>query len=291
MNCRDFREMIDSYLSDELLTETNHDVLRHMEDCASCRSVIEARREVRSRLKSAVINSPQYQIGKNFTHNLQTQLKHEALQNQQTNSGSWLGFGSWAVVAAGLILVFTFGFILFNTQGIFNSSEVAESNYSTSELPQNHLVNIAFGDHEYCAIQRGAKQNVKLAKTPAKYADMKEVAMPELKTVLADYKLKESHTCKYKDTKFTHLIITKDNETVSLMLTDKEKAEKFSNQISTFSSNKYELARFDVENTAVFVVSGLDKQTNSQVANALYNPLRKHLKRENGLQTSLLMFY
>ena len=33
MRCEDFREIADSFLSDELLVETNHEVVRHLEDC------------------------------------------------------------------------------------------------------------------------------------------------------------------------------------------------------------------------------------------------------------------
>ncbi len=66
MKCQDFREIIDSYLCDELLTETNHEVLRHLEACANCRGVIESRRILRTRMKSAVKNSPQFQIRDGF---------------------------------------------------------------------------------------------------------------------------------------------------------------------------------------------------------------------------------
>lgn len=291
MKCRDFQEMIDSYLSDELLTETNHDVLRHMENCANCRGVVEARREVRSRLKSAVTNAPQYTIDKNFTHNLRTQLRHEALQNQEVSSSSWFSFGSWAAVAAGLVLVATFGFIIFNNVGtVDNPGDIAAKPYQpyqTEAVPHNHIVNVAFGDHQYCAIKFDPENPVKLVDTPAQYAKFEEVAMPELKTVLADYKIKKSHTCEYNGTKFTHLVVTKDDKTVSLMLTERDKANQLSEQISTFSSDRYQLARFDVNDTAVFVVSGLEKEINSQVAKTLYSPLRKHLNSKENVQVSL----
>ena len=37
MTCRDVREAADSFLCDELLTETNHDILQHLDTCPSCR--------------------------------------------------------------------------------------------------------------------------------------------------------------------------------------------------------------------------------------------------------------
>ncbi|MGI8670918.1 MAG: anti-sigma factor family protein [Aridibacter sp.] len=291
MNCRDFQELIDSYLSDELLTETNHDVLRHLEDCANCRNVIKARREVREHLKSAVINSPQYQIGKNFTHNLRTQLKYEALQNQEVNSIPQFGFKSWIAVAAGLILVFTFGFILLNNSENTNQSVAEQNSHLTDEVPANHLVNVAFSDHLYCGIKHGSQEPIKFVETPAKYEKVEQIAMPELENVLAGCKLKEAHTCIYKNTKFTHLIVEKNNEILSVLLTDETKADKLGEKIAYYSSKDYQMARFDVNDTTVFVISGLNKQTNSQVAQALYNPLRKYLTDDRNMQTAELTFY
>ena len=44
MNCRDVREVADSFLIEELLTETNHDILRHLDTCPFCCTEIDARR-------------------------------------------------------------------------------------------------------------------------------------------------------------------------------------------------------------------------------------------------------
>ena len=43
-DCRQVRELMDSYISGELTVESNHDVLRHVERCEACRSEL-ARRE------------------------------------------------------------------------------------------------------------------------------------------------------------------------------------------------------------------------------------------------------
>ena len=42
MNCRDVREVADSFLCEELLTETNHEILRHLDTCPSCRTELHA---------------------------------------------------------------------------------------------------------------------------------------------------------------------------------------------------------------------------------------------------------
>lgn len=295
MKCRDFHEIIDSYLSDELLTETNHGVLRHLENCNDCRNVIEARRAVRQHLKSAVINSPEYQIGKDFSGNLRTQLKYEALNKQRSESSLFVGFGSWAAIAAGLMLVFTVGFILYSNSGLsIERPSVAGKQtppHLTKEFAANHPINVVFGDHQFCAVKGNPNEPVKLANTPSKYAKIEQIALPILKKAVTDSNLKKSHTCEYKGTKFTHLVVEKEDEILSLIVTDRQKAEIIGQDIAHHSSEKYEMARFDVHESAVFVVSEFDQQMNSKVASALYTPLRKHLRKEDNLQTALLMFY
>jgi hypothetical protein len=47
MECRDVRELADSFLAEELLTETNHEILRHIDTCPMCREDLAARRALR----------------------------------------------------------------------------------------------------------------------------------------------------------------------------------------------------------------------------------------------------
>src|SRR5216684_1862406 len=52
--CEKIRGYLDSYISNELLVETNHEVLRHLESCPSCSAEAEARSRVKAQLKAAV---------------------------------------------------------------------------------------------------------------------------------------------------------------------------------------------------------------------------------------------
>ncbi len=57
MQCREFREIADTYLHDELLVETNMQVHKHMENCPDCRKEFGRRRELKQKLRLAM-NSP-----------------------------------------------------------------------------------------------------------------------------------------------------------------------------------------------------------------------------------------
>ena len=77
MNCRDVREVADSFLCEELLTETNHDILRHLDTCPSCRTEIDARRRLRGALRTAFNRAPELQPAGAFADRLRDQLRHE----------------------------------------------------------------------------------------------------------------------------------------------------------------------------------------------------------------------
>ena len=100
MNCRDFKDIADSYLSNELLVETNHEVLQHLEACAHCRSELAGRRELRERLRSAVKNAPQSRMNPGFAARAKSDLREQAFGKP----GMW-GFAGSRAVLAGLVSV------------------------------------------------------------------------------------------------------------------------------------------------------------------------------------------
>jgi len=52
--CLKFRELFDSYVSGELLVETNHELIRHLNECPTCRREVTAREA----LRQALVNMP-----------------------------------------------------------------------------------------------------------------------------------------------------------------------------------------------------------------------------------------
>ena len=52
-DCQHVRELMDSYLSEELSVETNHGVLRHVAQCRDCAAELRRRRRLRALLSNA----------------------------------------------------------------------------------------------------------------------------------------------------------------------------------------------------------------------------------------------
>src|SRR5260370_2073562 len=94
MQCREFREIADSYLGNELIVETNHEVISHLEHCAECRRELAARRELRSQLREAFIKAPEHQMRPEFAQRLSTQLHDYALGERSVTIVSPRGWRS-----------------------------------------------------------------------------------------------------------------------------------------------------------------------------------------------------
>jgi predicted anti-sigma-YlaC factor YlaD len=56
--CGKYRQYFDAYLDSELLIETNQDVVEHLASCPNCARVMNARAELKRRLKSAITGEP-----------------------------------------------------------------------------------------------------------------------------------------------------------------------------------------------------------------------------------------
>src|SRR5262245_43334772 len=52
--CEKTRKYLDSYISNELTVETNHEVLKHLEKCSECSHVLQDLLLLRNRLRDAV---------------------------------------------------------------------------------------------------------------------------------------------------------------------------------------------------------------------------------------------
>lgn len=161
MNCKDFKEIADSYLSNELLVETNHDVLRHLESCPECRADLAALRELRQRLRSAIKNAPKSQMNPGFAATVRSSLRDEAFGKEK----SWSVFGAKAVVAgiaAALLIAIAIGVTLRNPIAV-RTAEVAQPfpAQSNTTLPETRWLqrasfveaqHDAVEDHKHCAL-------------------------------------------------------------------------------------------------------------------------------------------
>ena len=123
MQCRDFREVADSYLSDELLVETNHDMIAHLETCADCRRELAARRELRTILRTSFAQAEELQMPDEFASRLHSELRVAASSGAMSLNIRRL---QW-MIAAGLAVAMTIGVIaVWRRQQVQTNSQTAK---------------------------------------------------------------------------------------------------------------------------------------------------------------------
>ena len=211
MNCRDVREVADSFLRDDLLTETAREILQHLDTCASCRTEVDARRSLHRTLRDAfernsdLVAQPEF-IGR-LRENLREAAAHE--HRSQMSSRRWFAIAAGVVLAVGLIAAF------FMTRSTAPSTDV--------------LAQDAIGDHRNCALKfRLVRMPIPLEEAARRFDSafgLLLTAPPDhLSTAGGAARVIERHSCAYGARRFGHVILDYQGHVVSLLVTANEEA-------------------------------------------------------------------
>lgn len=204
MDCQRVRELADSYLSGQLLVETNHDVVRHLETCPACREEMAARRALRTRLKGAMEAAPDLQPRPDFASELRTRLRPAAPPLPARRDV----LRTWGSLAAGLALATTTGLFFWRRR-----DDLA---------PLAALARQAAGDHQNCAVTFNlADHPIPMAdagqRFGAPYAALADFELPVLQ---GQVRLLDRHACVYDGRRFAHVVFQVDEDLVSLLVTE-----------------------------------------------------------------------
>lgn len=253
MNCRDFREIADSYLSDELAVETNHEVFQHLENCTNCRQELSSRREVRETLRFSLKKSSEFQMSPAFATRLQANLKDEAFKQN-----SWLNWKILTPVFVGLLLVFslTFAFL----------QQPNQTGYA-AELSKK-----AINRHEDCGLKHLQEWEENIGKISAeKIAFVKPLQN-------ADTQILQVHDCEFEGKLFTHYVLRRNGKIISVLKTEsKNFARTNSNTADSIVCERekgLQISRFAVGEELVFVVSNMSEAENLSLARTLSDSIK-----------------
>jgi hypothetical protein len=205
MNCRDTREVADSFLCEELLTETNHEILRHLDTCPSCRTEIEARRRLRAALRAAFDRAPDLQPSAEFRNLLREQLRDVSVHSGR----AWSRTRRWLALAAGVVFAV----------GVAGLVYMKQSSVRAEALAQD-----AIGDHQNCALKfRLVRMPVPLEQAAEQFDSAYRVLLtaPPAEIVTPDgpARVTERHSCAYGARRFGHIIMEYRGRVVSLLMT------------------------------------------------------------------------
>jgi anti-sigma factor RsiW len=283
MQCNDFRDIADSYLSDELLVETNHDVLRHLKSCATCRSDLAARRQLRYELKTKFTASPELRPPDGFAQTLKIHLRDRAAgrSTMVVPRIAYVGLAATLLIAIGV--------------GLF---AVRRWRADQRELAAwMSLTHSATGDHRECALEHKLGATVinldEAARTYDRaYASLTDRAL--LQTSLpSGAQLLDAHSCAFGGRRFAHLVIKYHDQAVSIVVTENELNKRAPAPMpgdiaAPFESDSYQIAAFQTARHALFVISSLNEADNLAIARSVSPILQKQLRSaEQPLQAKL----
>jgi anti-sigma factor (TIGR02949 family) len=275
--CDRTRKYLDSYISNELLVETNHEVLKHIENCPACATELDARTRLRTRLKSAV-------NAQSAPPELQVRIRE---QIRGSRSGSWFAVGRFAVgwprlaVAMSAVVLICAG-VWLNYSGdrmpALSDGSGQDAYLQRVSATLAEVLKVGLGDHIHCSIFR------KYPKNPPPVEEMEADLGPAYKGLLpvvraavpGGYRVIMAHQCVHAGRKFIHLTFEKGGDLLSLVIARRNAGESLvglspasePSGIAIYQSGaeRYQVAGFEAGNFLAYVVSDLKSQANLQIA-------------------------
>ncbi len=275
--CERTRRYLDSYISNELAVETNHEVLGHLESCATCAAELDSRTRLRSRLKAAV-------TAQNVPPELQVRIR-EQIRNDR--SRGW--FGSWFRASLPLAMAVTASVAL--CVGVWNYSRQSMPALSDRTAQNAYIqkvsatlasvLRVGLGDHIHCSVFRKYPQNPPpVEKMEADLGPAYKGLLPIVRAAVpGDFKVVMAHRCGYAGRKFIHLTLEKNGDRLSLVVAQKKDGESLNGlpaastpagiPVVQAGAGRYQVAGFDAGGFLAYVVSDLKSQSNLRIASNL----------------------
>lgn len=271
MQCREVRDLADSFLSEQLLVETNHEVLRHLEGCPACRAELASHRELRTAIRRAFLRNESLRISDEFRDRALRRLRRAAPGKDPRR----IVRRRWVIgltVAAALLIAAGVGQFL-RTRG--------------TEL----IARDAVGDHQNCAVQfRLAEKPISLEEAAAQYdpsfRPLKDTPSDDWNTPIGPLHVADRHSCVFQGRRFAHIVLQFQGQVVSLLITRKdgdaiESVRGTSRALLSLrpSDDGFQVVSFDIPGHIVFLVGSLGEEQLRQVAQSLTGPLYSRFAR------------
>ncbi|HTI37379.1 MAG TPA: zf-HC2 domain-containing protein [Vicinamibacterales bacterium] len=254
MECREVRELSDSFLGGELQTETNHAILHHVERCPACRAEIDGRRQLRLALRTAFERSADLRPRPEFIAGLVRIETGTAAPRASRRGGM-----KWLAIAATLALTTVGGYRFFEAR----------------------LIAAAVGDHRFCALGlttdgQEATGITSLPEAVRQYEPgfrvFEEVPADEIPTSGGPARVLNRHSCVYGGRRFAHLILQYRGIPVSVIATRGAAPVSLgavAGHVSTARADNLTVMSFHASGYSVFVVGALTPSDLSALANAV----------------------
>jgi anti-sigma factor (TIGR02949 family) len=286
--CERYRRYFDAYLDNELLVETNQDVLQHLNSCPECARILETRTRTKQLVRNTVTKE---QAPPELVAALRNRLRTERPSFFAYNTVRWM------MAAAAVLLVAIVGV------GSLQWARIVQVGGDERVVPTlsarvQELFRVGLIDHLHCTIDlQRWKQFISFDEMKAstgrqalgpEFIDL----VPAVEAKLgSEYQLVQGHRCVADHRQYVHLILTgKKGAIVSVVITEKNN-ESFrqSDAVAVMRASGIpiyrdrqgilEVAGFESDKYLGYVVSNLDRATNLDVASLMAPVVYNHLHK------------
>ena len=284
--CEKTQKSLDAYVDNELLVETNQEVLKHLEGCSDCSEALQVRQKSKARLKQAV--SAEF-VPASLRNRIQA-----AIREENSIRSSQVVWPRWSLAAAALLLLSLSGlgtFQLWKLARPSNGIAVTAQHLTLSEQIAS-VMKIGISDHIHCVIDSGFdNKTLTPEQMTQKLGPEYSGLVPLLKTQLPEgFFISVGHRCRVNGRQFVHMVLKHEDRAVSVVITEKQGVSfPASSRVShlevqgvTLYQDKLqslEAVGFETKNHLAFVVSSLEHQENFQVASVVAPTVSRFLNK------------
>ena len=273
--CEKTRRYLDSYISNELLVETNHEVLRHLEKCPSCSSELESRTRLRGHLKAAVQRQ-------SVPPDLQVRVR-EQIRSRSARPQWMSAWTRWAVAAAAVLVVAIGTWRIGARETLPPLTDRPAQDRYILKISQriSAVLGVGLKDHVHCSVFRKPSAHPPTLEQMAKSMGPSYAGLVQLvrTNVPDEYRVVMAHQCGYKGRRYVHLTLQNGDHLISLVIARKQDGETLQSLVPALrpsgipvyqsAAERFEVAGFEAGQYLAFVVSDMRGGRNLQIAGSL----------------------
>lgn len=269
MQCRDVRDMADAFLAEELLGNTSHQILRHLETCRDCRDDLDTRRTLREGVRRAFHRARELAPTPEYLARVRATLVDTP---RPTRLSRDLRFPGWWMLAATVLLALASALAY---RGVTMAGSLARA---------------AVGDHRNCALERRLREtSIPLDEATRRYGGatyriLETLPPDDVTTAAGPARIIRRHACIYEGRRFAHVVFEYRGALVSLLVTAADgevrqtsPSDAFAHVTSASQVDHMSVVSFRTPRYAVFLAGDVAPDDLTALAGAIAAPLYREL--------------
>jgi hypothetical protein len=210
--CARYKPLFDSYISNELLVETTHEILRHIEECRECSFELEQRSKTRDLLRRSM-------SGVHATDEFRSRVQSALREPQSIQSSVQPRRNARFLQIAAALAITVMSGVLFQFL-VRDPARLAA------------ILDLGWNQHVMCTLaghypQQPPPRERMLKDLGAAYVSL----LPAVESQLPEYTIRKAHICRSAGRQFAHLILQKDAVVVSVSILRKNDGEGLSSSV------------------------------------------------------------